>query len=306
MECLENRGSSSRTFIALLALWISTGILLTILMHGPFADLARAGYLSSLAWYLDLRIILSVVLVVFILCRSLLIALKAPTRRLIREISINLKRPKEGGLFRSIVRSLIDSANDLLLRHLAHFVNLLTGLVSVILCYLAATGREIGSTIRYQVINFPIIGIILRRLAVFVALLFMALLIPSLTDKTLNYIRGHSVFDHVFAPIADIVLSLTMISAVQLLKPVDTDQFIDGAGRAVFFILCVLFGAKTIAYGLSYYGPLGFLYARNIDALYLVLLVCIVVASFVGFRPSDDKSHNKSGGQNDSPGGVAG
>ncbi len=292
-DCIDNRGNISRTFIVLLSLWFSTGVLLTILLHGPFDDLAMVARLSSISWYLDIRILLTLILCIVILCRALIKALKSPTRRLIREIEMRIKLPKKGGLLKSILRGLIDTVNELLLNHFSRFFNIVTGLVSVLICYIAATGCEIGYTIRHHVINIPIFGIMLRRMVLFASLLCIAVAIPSLANGTIKYIRAAGAFDYVMVPIADMGTSLCIIVLVQLFYPVDPDIFIKRAGRAVFFILCVLFTAKTVTIMLSYLPKLAMLYARNLGAFYIMMLIGIVVATIAGLRGKGGSPNNE-------------
>ncbi len=111
-DCINNRGDISHTFIALLSLWFSTGILLAILSLGLFDDLAMVAQLSSISWYLDIRILLSLILCIVILCRALIVALKSPTRRLIQEIGLWIELPQEGNLLKSIFRGIVDAVNE--------------------------------------------------------------------------------------------------------------------------------------------------------------------------------------------------
>jgi len=284
IDCISNRGNASKAFIVLWSLWFSAGVVLTILMHGPFDDVALVAKLSSIGWYLNIRLLLTLILCVFILFHALVAALKSPTHRLIREIEMDINPPSGAGLIREILRGLTNAINDLLLRHLSQFINILTGLISAMLCYIAATGREIREVIEHQVINLPLFWIMLRRIAVFALLLFVALAIPVLADGTLDYVRTSKVFAHAWAPILDILLALCVIILIQLLQPVSVDDYIQRAGRAAFFLLCVIFSAKTIAIALSYIPSSPMLYARNLDAIYIGMLVGIAVASFAGIR----------------------
>ncbi len=292
-DCIDNRGNISRTFIILLSLWFSTGFLFTILLHGPFNDLALISRLSSISWYLDIRFLLTLILCIVILCRALIKALKSATCRLIREIEMSIKLPKKGGLLKSILRGLIEAVNELLLKHLSSFVNILTGLISVLICYIEATGQEVGHTIRHHVINKPVFGIMLRRLVLFASLLCIALAIPSLTSGTIEYIRAVGALDHVMAPIGDIGIAISIIVIVQLFYPVDLEIFIQRAGRAIFFILCVLFTAKTVAIILSYLPKLDMSYARNLGALYIMMIVGVVVAAIVGLKIRGGNPNNE-------------
>ena len=284
LDCISNRDSAGKTFIVLWSVWFSTGVIFTLLIHGPFDDIALGAKLSSISWYLDIRVLLTLILCVFILFHALLAAYKSPTRRLIREIEMVIDPPDGAGLVHNIIHGLINAINDLLLRHLSQFINILTGFVSAVLCYIAATGLEIGQFILHHVINFALFGIMLRRIAVFALLLLLALAIPTLADGTLAYVRTSKVFAHIWTPILDILLALFGIILIQLLQPISADYYIQRAGRAAFFLLCVLFSAKTIAFALSYIPHSSMLYARNLDAIYIAMLIGIAVAFFVGIR----------------------
>jgi hypothetical protein len=203
---------------------------------------------------------------------------------LIREIKIYIEPPSVTGLVSAIMQGLINAINDLFLNHLSLFVNNLTGLVSVMLCYLIATGLEIGQFIRWHVINLPLFGVMLRRIAVFAWLLLIALAVPTLADGTLFYVRTSKVFAHVWAPTLDALLALFGIILIQLLQPISAGDYIQRAGRAAFFLLCVLFSAKTIAIALSYIPHFRMLYARNPDAIYIAMLLGIAAASLAGVR----------------------
>ncbi|MCK5603269.1 hypothetical protein KAR91_15405 [Candidatus Pacearchaeota archaeon] len=292
-DCINNRGDISHTFIALLSLWFSTGILLAILSIGLFDDLAMVAQLSSISWYLDIRILLSLILCIVILCRALIVALKSPTRRLIQEIGLWIELPQEGNLLKSIFRGIVDAVNELLLKHLNLFFNIVTGLISVLICYIAATGREISYVIRHHVINVHVFVIVLRRIVLFVSLLCIALAIPSLANGTIKYIRAAGVFDHLIFPIADMSISFFIIFLVQLFYPVNQDIVIQRTGRAVFFLLCVLFTAKTVAIMFSYIPQLDMLYARNFDALYISMLIGILVATIAGLRNRRGSPNNE-------------
>lgn len=183
-----------------------------------------------------------------------------------------------------ILRGMVNAVNDLLLRHVSQFINIVTGFVSAMLCYIAATGREVGKFVQDHLINFPLLGMMLRRIVVFSLGLFLALAVPSLAEGTLEYVRTTRIFAHIGAPILDVLVALSSIALIQLLLPINFDDYIQRAARAGFFLLCVLFGAKTIAIGLSYLPGMPLRYARNLDALYILMVIGIVIASFAGIQ----------------------
>ena len=182
IDCLANRGGAGKTFIIIWSLWFSTGVVFSLLIHGPFDDVALVAKLSSIAWYIDIRVVPTLVLCVFVLFHSLLSAQEAPTRRLIREIDIKIEPPEGNGLFPEIIRGIVNALNDLLLQPISQFINIITGFISAMLCYMAAIGREIGQFVQRHVLNFTLIRIMLRRIGIFSLVLFLAIAIPSLAN----------------------------------------------------------------------------------------------------------------------------
>ena len=275
------------------SLWFSTGIILTLLIHGPFDDIALLSRLTSFAWHLDIRVLLSLILCVFVLFHALIAAQHAPTRRLIREIEMAFDPPSGTGMIPEIIRGIVTAVNDLLLRHVSQFINIVTGFVSAMLCYLAATGREIGQFFQEHVLNFPLFGVMLRRIAMFALVLFVALAIPFLANGTLSYVRTTSLFGDVGIPLIDGFVSLGAIAIVQLLLPITFEDYIQRSALAGFFLACVIFSSKTIAIGLSCIPRSPLLYARHLDALYILMVIGIIMASFAGIRRKQS-SPNKS------------
>jgi hypothetical protein len=119
---------------------------------------------------------------------------------------------------------------------------------------------------------------------VFVLVLILALAVPSLANGTLNYVRTTTLFGDVGTPLGDGLIGLLVIGLVQLLLPIDFEDYIQRAARAGFFLVCVVFSAKTIAIGLSYIPQSPLRYARHLDALYILMVTGIIVASFAGIR----------------------
>lgn len=293
IDCIPRRGTASRVFIVIWALWFSTGIILSFLIHGPFEDIAFLAQEFSIAWYLDLRILLTLALCVFVLFHAVIAAQHTATRRIIPERELAIDPPDGTGMITEIIRGIISAVNDLLLKQVTQFINIVTGFISAMLCYLAATGREIGRFVQEHVLNFPLVRLMLRRIGLFALVLFLALGIPWLAHGTLNYVRTTTLFGDIGIPLIDGLIALSVIALVQLLLPIDIEDYIQRAARAGIFLVCVIFSAKTIAIGLSYIPDSPLRYARHLDALYILMVVGIIVASFAGVRPKQS-SPNKA------------